>query len=122
VGITALIAGNKLTMEIACTTACHGSGSLRSSAGSHTLLAKFGFTLAAKGVKQVTATLTAKGRKLLAGKKRLIVQATIALSAGKGRPVTFVSAVEMTREEPKARKNAALQAGVLRLAVPQLGS
>jgi hypothetical protein len=36
--------------------------------------------------------------------------------------VTFVSAVEMTREEPKARKNAALQAGVLRLAVPQLGS
>jgi hypothetical protein len=110
----AVVHGHRLTMEIACTVGCHGTGMLRQrvaakAAAKHKkagargkVIASFHFTLRARGVKKLTVKLTAAGRKLLAGKKRLIVTATMHVVAAKARPQTYASAVAVTRRSPKA--------------------
>jgi hypothetical protein len=120
----AVVHGNTLTMEISCTAKCHGSGTLRraaaTSAAKHKkasgararAIATFRFSLAGKGVKKVAATLTAKGRKLLAGKKRLIVTATRKVIIGKARPQTYASAVAVTRTSPKTLHVKGLHAAI----------
>ena len=63
-------------------------------------MTNFRFRLTGHGATVVTATLTAAGRKLLAGKKRLVVGVTIVFSEGGHHPVTYVSALDVTRTTP----------------------
>jgi hypothetical protein len=94
-------------MLIECSATCSGSGKLNyppkrtaAAASAGTLLTNFRFRLTGHGATVVTATLTAAGRKLLAGKKRLVVGVTIVFSEGGHHPVTYVSALDVTRTTP----------------------
>ena len=115
----ALIVGaDKVNLAVACSTACHGSGSLRyarhrpsakkaskkpSRKLSGTVLAGFRFQLHGQGVAIVSATLTPAGRKLLARRKDLIVEATITVTVGNGRSATYTGTVDVTRSTPTPR-------------------
>jgi hypothetical protein len=112
----ALLQGTKLQMLIECSAVCSGSGALRyppkktiAAASAGKLLTQFHFRLSSHGATVVTATLTPAGRKLLAGKRRLVVGVTIVFSEAGHHPVTYVSAIELTRTtppKPQAHKKA----------------
>jgi hypothetical protein len=53
-------------------------------------------------MKKITATLTPAGVKLLKGKKRLLVSATMKVTIGNARPQTYANAVDVTRSAPKS--------------------
>jgi hypothetical protein len=111
-------------MEISCTVKCHGSGSLQPAAATTAAkhkkaskapvgaIATFSFSLAAKGVKKITATLTPTGRKLLAGKTQLIVTATLKVIIGKARPKTYASSIAVTHSSPKTLHVKGLRAAI----------
>jgi hypothetical protein len=108
----ALLRGTKVTMEIECSAACSGTGILNypprdtaAAASSGRLVTRFSFRLRAKGATAVTATLTPAGRKLMAKKQRLIVAATIVFKETGRRPLTYVSALDVTRTAPKPRSH-----------------
>ena len=107
----ALLRGGKLQMLIECSAVCSGSGALRyppknrvAAASAGTLLTHFRFRIAGHGATIVTATLTPAGRKLLAGKPRLVVGVTIVFSEAGHHPVTYLSALDVTRTTPPRPK------------------
>jgi hypothetical protein len=59
--------------------------------------------------------LTPAALKLLAGKNRLIASATIVFRVAGGRPVTYVSALDVTRTTPSTAKKSARLIGVIAL-------
>ena len=102
----AVASGATVTMEIECSTACRGGGILRrhltatARIKNAKILTHFRFRLPVKGAMRVTATLTPAGRALLAKKKRVLASVTIVFVAGNARPVTYVSALVLTRGKP----------------------
>jgi hypothetical protein len=102
-----VIRGDELTMEVACTTTCTASGSLRhrlaATSSSPAVLANFRFHISGRGVARVTATLTAAGHRLLAGRERIGVGATIAVKIPGASTATYVGTVEISRSVPRAR-------------------
>jgi hypothetical protein len=131
----ALLRGDTVTMKLACTTACTGTGSLTDAAAgassvttgskksSGAVLAQFKFQLTAKGIATIHVRLTPHGRKLVANKKRMIVSASIAVAVGNGRPVTYVRPLDVTRTTPKQPRKATLlrDGALLASAVIRLG-
>ena len=109
-----------MSMELECSAACHGSGVLRDIASGHAaaasrgaVLASFKFKLRASGAMTIRAKLTPSGRKLASITRPLIADVTIVFSAGSGRPVTFVSALDVTRTTPATARKAGLRRGTI---------
>ena len=102
----ALVSGTKAAMEIECSRACRGGGVLlyprAPSARHRQVLARFRFQLNVKGAATLEAKLTPAGRRVLAGKRRLIASVTIVFVAGHSRPTTYVTALDLTRVTPAA--------------------
>jgi hypothetical protein len=117
----ALLHGKNVRMEIECSAACSGSGTLHypprntaAAASAGKLVTTFHFRLKSHGATAVTAKLTAAGQKLVRGNKPVVVSITVIFKE-RGRTITYVSAVDITRKAPKAAapKKKSVRAGTL---------
>jgi hypothetical protein len=113
----ALLSGRSLEMEIACTTACRGKGSLlytrSGSARGGRLVASFSFHLTGRGLAKVQSVLTAAGQRLVHGKKHLLVRVSISVATLSARRQTFTSALALTRSTPPGTPRHKRRAGFL---------
>jgi hypothetical protein len=106
----ALVSGSTVSMQLECSAACHGSGTLRYPPPSPTaphasgaILAAFHFQLLARGAMTVTGTLTPRGIQLLATRTRLIVGINIVFTPADGRQMTYENTLVLTRSGPSGQ-------------------
>jgi hypothetical protein len=95
----ALISGSKLTTELRCLHACHGTATLKLIAVGATLT-HVTFRLNNAGKATLDLPLSSAGRAKLARYKQLAVQLTVVVTVGSSRPGTYVSTLELTRKLP----------------------
>jgi hypothetical protein len=100
----ALLSGRQVTAELQCHAACHGTASLRLNQASSTAkltrapLAHGSFQITGTSPTAIHVTLSASGAAALARYPRVAVQLTLVVSAGRARPITLVSTLELTRK------------------------